>query len=388
MKRAGRMVFVADYGVHGAKVHVRRERGTDKVTVRCRAKGIARSFRGPEAEDMARGFAQQLARNEVPGLAPAKPTLAELWQAYCASSDFRNLRPRSQQLYTDAWMMFVRIAGHGELADDLTVAKLELVRKALEESVRERTGRPYAVNTVRKGLSIVKGVFAWGERTEFLPRNRLHAFRFKVAKEAQPVAPDEYTTDEFQRLLAALSFDKITQRTPYVLLCLCGYQGPRINAALHLRWEDVDWDADQLVWRARWDKNGREWTQPLRAPMRAVLARLWAAVDHPTEGYVFPSRRSGGANEVYTVQSFWWALQEAERRAGVTHRARRAAHGFRRMVAGDLAAVATSDGEAMRAIGDHDPRMAQRYIKRRDPRLAETMRRLDENVQVQNSEVA
>lgn len=362
----------ATMGAYGRTVRVFTVDGAWKV--HCRGLGVYRTFRGDDAEAMARGFADRLARGPEPE-APKVVSIAELWADYTASSDFTELRQRSQEVYREGWAYFTEVVPLETPADQVNATMLDTARRRLEDTPRPRAPHGLAVNTVRKALQVVKGVFTWAVRHDKLATNRTHAFRFKVSKDRRPVPPDEYTSEEFRALVGALSFDRPSQRTAYVVLALCGYQGARINAALHLRWEDVDLEAGALAWRAKWDKQGNEWSQPMRAPTRAVLARLWESVDRPTEGWVFPARK-GSQSDTYTVQSFWWALREAEKRAGVEHRPRRAAHGFRRMVAGDLASV-VSDGEAMRAIGDKDPRMAERYIKRRDDRVVETMRKLD-----------
>lgn len=363
-------------GRYGKTVRLFRQGGAWKV--HCRGLGVYRTFRGDTAEDEARGFAERLAKGEATGQ-PDAPTVGDLWAAYTAASDYRELRPRSRAVYAEGWDIFATVVPQRTPCDEVTVATLEVVRTALETTKRPRTERPYALNTIRKALQVVKIVFAWGERTEYLHRNRIHSFKFKVGKDSQPQAPEEYTEAEYQALLGALSFDKVTQRTPYTVLVLCGHQGVRINAALHLRWEDVNWETGVLHWASAWDKQGNEWAQPMRVTVRAVLGRLWDSVDRPATGWVFPARRKGAASPTYTVQSFWSALCQAEIRAGVEQKPGRSSHSLRRKLAGDLAAV-VSDGDAMRAIGDRDPRMAQRYIKTRGGRVAETLNRLDEGV--------
>ena len=116
-----------------------------------------------------------------------------------------------------------------------------------------------------------------------------------------------------------------------------------------------------------------------KAPLKSSMRQLSKRRKKLVSKYLHPARRKGAASPTYTVQSFWWALRAAEARASVPHKDRRGAHGLRRKLAGDLAAVA-SDGDAMRAIGDRDPRMAERYIKTRGGRVAETLNRLDEGV--------
>jgi hypothetical protein len=80
---------------------------------------------------------------------------------------------------------------------------------------------------------------------------------------------------------------------------------------------------------------------------------------------------------VYRVQAFRYALQQAERAAGVPHRELRAAHGSRRMVAGEVLAQTGDPKLAMDFIGDTDLRVMQRYLKRRDDRLVALAAQLD-----------
>ncbi len=367
---------IARLGPHGKTVRV--FRFGDRVTVQSRTAGITKSYRGPDAEAKALGFANRLLAGGVEPNAPRRATVAELWEAYTRSSDYRELRARSAEYYREAWALFAAVVPILTPADDVTVATLEEVRTALETTPRPRAVNGLAINTVRKAISIVKGVWAWGERTEYLHRNRIHAFKFKVGKDRRPAVPDEYSQDEFTQLLGAMSFDKPNQRTAFCVLALCGYQGVRINAIVHLRWEDVRWADDALVWQSRWDKMGNEWDQPMRAPTRAVLARLWESLERPSHGWVFPARRQGSASQTYTPQSFWAALKAAEARVGIPHRLNRGAHGFRRMVAGDVADKTGSALEAMHAIGDTDINQAKRYVKRRMGKVARSLNQLDE----------
>lgn len=46
-------------------------------------------------------------------------------------------------------------------------------------------------------------------------------------------------------------------------LVLAEATGRRLNAIRELRWEDVDWDAGTIRWRAESDKKGREWVVPV-----------------------------------------------------------------------------------------------------------------------------
>lgn len=374
MKRKVKQKRVATLGDRGRSVRVFRQ--GDLWRVQSRALGVTKSYRGEDAQERAMGFAERLTK----GITVADgegPTLRELWSRYQDSSDFRELRERTRVLTTELWDYFIGVVPAQTRADDVTVLVLDEVRRALETTPRPRAPKGLALSTVRHVVSRVKTVFAWAERVELIHRNRVHAFVFKVHKDKRVESPPEYTAEEFRRMLAALSFDKIGERTAYCLLALIGYQGVRVGAATRLRWEDVRWDDDALLWRAETDKMGNEWLQPLRAPTRAVLARLHAAQGEPAEGWVFPARQQTAKRPWYTVNSFWLMLRKAEDRAGVTHRERRAAHGLRRMVAGDLVGATGSDRLAMEAIGDRDPKMAAKYVKHRIDRVATTLRALD-----------
>lgn len=373
MAKSPRQRTIATLGEHGQTVRVYKQ--GDSIRVSCRALSLYRTFRGEGAKDRALGFAAGLAREGQP--AKRDLTVGELWAAYKESADYRELRPRSQALYSEAWRYITEVVPSGVKADDVTVLTLEKVRTALETVPRETNrGRPLAINTIRKSIGIVKGVWAWGERVELLHRNRVHGFRFKLGKKKRVESPDEYSAEEAAAILAQLSFDRLSQRTPFVVLTICDQQGARGNAVLHLDWQDVDWEADSLTWQAEWDKMGREWAQPMRSHTRAVLGRLWDSFGQPTEGWVFPAKRKDAKSPVYTMQSLWWALTEAEKRAGVEHKPNRATHAYRRRLSGDLAET-VGDGEAMRAIGDTDIRQAGRYIKRRKKRVSDALRRLD-----------
>lgn len=373
-RKATTQKTIATLGEHGRTVRVFRQ--GDLVRVQCRALGITKSYRGEDAKAKAMGFAQRLVAGEAPA-SERRPTVGELWERYQLSSDFLELRERTRQLTRDLWRYFLTVVPAGTKADEVTVLVMDEVRRALETTPRPRAPNGLALSTVQHVVSRVKTVFAWAERVELLSRNRVHAYVFKVAKDRRVESPPEYTADEFRRMLAALSFDRIGERTAYCLLALLGYQGVRVTAATKLRWEDVRWEADALRWRAENDKMGNEWMQPMRAPTRAVLARLHAAQGEPTEGWVFPARQQAAKRPWYTVNSFWLMLRKAEDRAGVAHRERRAAHGLRRMVAGDLVDATGSDRLAMEAIGDRDPKQAARYVKHRMDRLATTLRTLD-----------
>src|SRR5829696_3768061 len=111
---------------------------------------------------------------------------------------------------------------------------------------------------------MAKLVYAWGQRRRLLKLNDLALYRFKIAKEDRRELPAEYRLEDFDKILRQFDPSQWGQWRPWALLTLLGTQGIRTNSARHLQWADVDLEDGTLAWRARWDKLGREWRQPLR----------------------------------------------------------------------------------------------------------------------------
>jgi len=82
-------------------------------------------------------------------------------------------------------------------------------------------------------------------------------------------------------------------------------------------------------------------------------------------------------NQVYSPPSLGAALRKAEAAAGIPHQERRGAHGFRRMLFGDVLAATGSIAAAMNTINDRDLRVAARYNKRRMVEVREAFDKLD-----------
>lgn len=363
--KRGRRVRVAEAMIRGAIVL--RVTWRDLEGKR-RAALYARSQRA-EAVQFAEGIAFELSR-PAPDARPQSLTVAALWDRY-SEAVFPSLRPKSKVLYRYFWKRFEAFAGAHTTAEDLTIETMNGLRRALE-------AQGAAVNTIRRVMAVTRMVFLYGETHELIAKNRVGRYVYRVAKEARPTAPAEYRMPEFRALLAQFDPTKASQWRPAVALALCGYQGARQNAVLHLRWEDVDLEAGRITWRAAWDKVGREWSQPLRAPSRAALEA--AARFRDDCGWVFWGRnRATGEAQPYTIQSLWAALRQAERRAGIPHADRRGGHGLRRLLAGEVAGLTGDSKLALNAIGDSDIRQAERYIKVRDDRLAEVFGDLDAN---------
>ncbi len=363
---------IAWFGPARGGVRVLEDRGAGYVRVQWYEAGLRRvkswslTKEGRlEAIAWAQGFAERRGgRTAVVG----RLTLRELWLRY-VEAEFQHLRPRTRELYAEHWRRWELFLGRESVADDASKETIDRFRAAL-------TKLGLAVGHQQRIVRDVKVVYAWAESRELLARNRLAGYRFKVAKDAQRRVPPEYRRHEVEAILAQFNPRKATEWRPWCALVIAGFQGARERAILHLAWEDVDLEHGILTWRAKYDKGGREWRQPmtLAAYCALLTARWWRAWDGRATKWVFYSpwaTKRGGREEpgVYGAQAVWLALRQAEVRAGILHLPLRALHGFRRGVAGDVARASGDAWLGVQFIGDRDPDRIAEYVQDRSDAL-------------------
>lgn len=365
---------IATEGASREKIRVYEETvgGSRLIRVRWREQGkrMTRSWpASAENKATAKAFAKGIALGREVHVPKESLTLRDLWTRY-VEAEFPHLRPNSQRLYREHWAKWEATWGREFPVQNTTIEMIIQFRTAM-------TKQGNAITTMREIISSVKRVYKWAAMLKAIPTNEIALYEFKVAKDAKKAPPAEYRTDEFQKILAKLDPAIATQKRAFVALSICGFQGARQQAVLHLRWEDIDFDKGVITWRAKWDKMGREWTQPMREGTRKALIHAGIVDAGTSSPWVLPSGSSKNKSETYSIQSLWAALRAAEIRAGVEYKRGRGAHGLRRMLAGDVSALTGDATLGMMAIGDTDIRMAGRYIQKRDDRMAEAFSRLD-----------
>lgn len=378
--KGGKRRTLAVYGRHGRSARVFLERGGELVRVQWRLNGALKTESFPndakgtqDARDYAQGVVESLEKRRA---APVALKVRELWAKY-EQAEFPHLRPRTRTLNADAWRKWELVVGRETLAEDLGPDSLADLRAGLE-----RQG--LAVRTIGRVIAGIKTVYNWGEGQELLARNRMHRYRYKVAKDKRPTKVPEFRADEFDAIIAHLPMERRSRRwRAGGIVRICGYQGNRQIAVRHLKVTDFDLERNRIRWDARWDKLGREWWQPLRWQTREVLALVLvhhAAMDYQGP-WLFPKPRGASAKDpdpVYTAQALWAALTEAERLAGVPHQRRRGAHGFRRMLARDVLAATGNLRTAAEAIGDRSTAvLEEHYLNPREDEVREAFDLLD-----------
>lgn len=346
------------YGPYGRRVRVFEE--GDRVIAQWYIGGAPQRQSWPltrenikTAKAWARGFADR--RSGV--TSARRPTTREMWDRYW-EAESGHLRPRSKIRYRERWSWWEEFVGRDSFAEDVTIETAGRFRRALEMGGK-------ATNQVRLILGVARIVYNWAQRARLIRENPLAAYRFKVAKDAPKNEPAEYRRSDFEKIIDQFSPQHGAQWRGAVALAIIGNQGVRQNAALHLRWSDVDWVTGLLTWQGDFDKTGDTWRQPMRLDTYAALltARWWRERDGYAGPWVFPPARERNKGP-YTAQSLWHQLTRAERAAKVPHLELRAAHGLRRMVVNDLLAQGTNIEAAAQFINDKDLRVVRRSYKR------------------------
>jgi integrase len=250
--------------------------------------------------------------------------VTQLWEAFCRERA-PAWRTNTTRLNNEDWAHFSNFVGPHTLAEGVGRETIAAFREEMER-------REYAVSTIRRCISTARQVWGFAQDADLILKSRIGNYRYRVHKDKQTEPPDEYRMEEFGALLEAIPIDRRGGWRAHVALGICGYQGNRSWAVLHLQWADCDFEAGLIHWRPDWQKSGKPLTQPMREPTRALLlvARAWHKTLELDTPWVFPPgslKRAKVHTETFTPQSLWAALRRAERRAGIEHRERRASHG-------------------------------------------------------------
>lgn len=361
---------------------VRVFRENDRVLVMWRERG-ERKYQGFTDSEAGRKEALAyaagvLARPQVAAVAGI--TLRQLWERF-EEANAPTLRERTLQNYRVRWRKWELMWGHDFAADAVTLGMMDQFRAALT-----KTNAPNQVGNI---IRVVKVVHNWADTRELVVANRIRKYEFKLGKDERKAEPEEFRVAQWTAILGQLGGGQDgRQWRAWVATMLAGTLGARIRAVLHLRWEDVDLEAGVVTWPAQFDKTGQPRRQPLTFDALAALltARAQAARQGIASQWVIPAARAnakaagrpGWAEAgTYRYQSWWYQFREAEARAGVPHEALRAAHGFRRMAAGEVWDRTGDAKLALDWIGDKDPRRMREYLKRRDDRMEDAARAMD-----------
>lgn len=153
----------------------------------------------------------------------------------------------------------------------------------------------------------------------WLDRNPLEGLRFDREKNpVRPVASWERflaTRTALQHLAANTESDAARLRWVRLelALVLAEATGRRRGAIVGLAWDDVDFAAGSIRWRAEYDKKGVEWVVPASPDLLDELRRFrrrLAALGAPVTGPLFPSRKDPDAPMKPELLTQWLVTAE------------------------------------------------------------------------------
>jgi integrase len=223
-----------------------------------------------------------------------------------------------------------------------------------------------APNQVAAKLRLLKRVLAWGHSRELVTHSKAAGWD---VPEGKALVIAEYSAEEAGKILAQWDYQQDGwQWRPWAVAMIASSHGFRLNAILHLRWEDVDLAAGTIRLRAETDKTKRDWDRPLTWEALSALrtARYHADRLDKESPWVF----YGKGDRPYTRSAALAALVKAEAKAEVPHLRYRGFHGFRRGVVNDVRQRTGDAALALLWVGDRDIRQAKSYVRERPAEMA------------------
>ncbi len=285
-----------------------------------------------QADEFAAGFVGP----EIGGKAEAEPeplTLEKLFDIY--GEEVTPAKGAHSRGHDRAAMhMFLRFFGRNR--DPATLSQRDWDR-----FIRERragrigpSGRPVSDRTVEYDLKFLIAVLNWAAKSRdergrlLLDRNPLKGLRTPREKNPTRVVLAE---EEYRALL------KVSRRVDWrfrIALVLAHETGHRIGAIRQLRWPDIDFDREAILWRAEHDKSGFEHITPVTDEAIDALKEVWSPVPLAGDAPVLPAPKNPSACMGAALAQGWW--DRAERLAGLEPMPGRGWHSLRRKFASDL----------------------------------------------------
>jgi len=265
--------------------------------------------------------------------------------------------PRRQAKQAALLTWWKQRLGHLVLAD-LTRSVIADARDALQAGITVRHTQRSSSTVNRYLAAFSKALTVAVKEWEWIEENPMR----KVARPAEGRGRDRYLSlDEEARLLAACKVDSNPYLHPIVDLAL--QTGMRRGEILGLRWEDVDYEAEQITLQQT--KNGERRRIPLFPEIRPTLEACKAFSGHT--GLIFPPRRLGSVAADITT-----AFKRVCKRAGIENFR---FHDCRHTAASFLAMDGTQQLTLMKLFGWKTAHMALRYAHHDQPHLAHALSR-------------
>jgi integrase len=396
---------LATYGRRGQLVRVFDETVGDRRLVRVQwneTKGGPLSTESwPYSKEnvaTAKGYAQGVDQRLSAGLAApvADHTVRELAELHVAAFVESWVAKTTLRNFWHRWSRFEAFVGRNTSARLITEETLDEFRarmRVLKVATNQRT----------ETVKAVKQVFRWARRRKLIAENPIADYTIKRAKSEKLAEVPEWSPVDTTRLGAQLLAERASRSSRHwrveVAFFLASAQGPRINALLHLQWDDVNLSGEtvrhpsaagvvlpprSVWWNPEFDKMDEERVQPLtRGAVRAIrIARVWRARLGYAGPWVFVPARADRleTGESWGYQAANYALRALCDRCtpAVEWVKGRAFHGFRKYSAGEIHRLTGSERAAADWLGDKDVKVVRKhYLKKRAEEQRSVAQRVD-----------
>jgi integrase len=205
------------------------------------------------------------------------PTLDSVWKQYLS---WLKSNRASWKDDLSRWNQHIAPYVGGMKMDKITPTKIDALLDKVRKS-KSRRGEPYAPQTIKHILVLLKRTFNWG-----IKKNVYHGYnpcnRIEVPKFDNQVC-NPLTADQLKALLNALA-DFENERAALVIK-FCLFSGKRRQETLKLKWGDVDLINAFMTFRSPNTKNRKTQTLPINEHCMQIFKR---AFELKISDYVFP----------------------------------------------------------------------------------------------------
>ncbi|MBA3645131.1 MAG: tyrosine-type recombinase/integrase [Gemmatimonadaceae bacterium] len=308
-----------------------------------------------EAEKLGKDLLAALLREEAIVRDAASP-LGELWDRYkaeCPAFLDNQLRTRKE----DAAHMQIVLAFFGRDSDVRHFTEADVrafVAKRMAGGIELGNGQktsPVRARSAEVEVRLLKTLLRWattvrvrgGQR--LLASNPLEGIRgVREKNPKRPVATWERfqaAREAFQRFAHIYHSNGCHWGRMELALVLAEATGRRIGSIRQLRWDDFDFSAGTIHWRADADKKRVDWTVPVPSTLLDEIKRFRVKLGGAFGGLVFPSKAD--ASFPMAREVFQKALQQAEEHAALAKLDGSLWHAYRRKWASERKHLSVTD---------------------------------------------
>ncbi len=335
-------------GVRGLKVRVEQRKPGGTFQRVYRVPGVRTTYASlktadrKEARRLAIAFIRELEKGKKVSLAEPL-TLDRMWERYQqeAPSYRGNTERTRKQKKTDARLL---IAGLGakKRVDHLTkndVDRYVGMRRTGRGWPDGRETKPVRARTIQGEIKMLRQMIYWAmnerlpDGSWLLESNPLRGV--KLPKEEDPRRPVA-TYDRFLKLRAAAQ--EMAATAPQqrgrdrwkrweMALVLAEATGARIGAISGLRWSDISFDPPEIMFRAEFDKRGRDRVVPIPEALAEELRSFKVKFAVVGDAWLFPRAES---DDHWPREIFGELYDRVERHARLPHEKGGRFHPFRR----------------------------------------------------------